>query len=107
MAADFQIPKGRLLPNLTATLSDANGALNLSAASGVRFQMRAPGATVLEVDQPATVVNAATGQVSYAWAAGDVDTVGLYVAWFEVTTGGKAFSAPEPPLVVEVTRGIG
>jgi hypothetical protein len=107
MAADFEIPKSRLLPVLTATLSDANGAMNLSAASGVKFQMRLPGSSTLKVDAVAEIVSAAGGQVRYAWAGTDTDTPGLYLAWFEVTTAGKAFNAPEPPLVIEVTRGAG
>jgi hypothetical protein len=107
MAADFQIPQDRLLPILTATLSDADGPLNLAPASGVRFQMRAPGASTYEVDQPAAVVSAAAGQVSYTWATGDTDTPGLYLAWFEVSTSGKTFAAPEPPMIIEITRGAG
>lgn len=104
---DFQIPQDRLLPLLTATLSDAAGVLNLSAASEVRFQMRAPGATLLKVDAAAEIVNAAGGQVRYLWQATDLDTEGLFIGWFEVTTTGKPFNAPEPPLVIEVTRGAG
>jgi hypothetical protein len=107
VAADFEIPKGRLLPILTATLTDAVGAINLTGAT-VRFQMRAPGATTFKVDAAATVVSAAAGQVSYSWTGADTDTPGLYVAWFEVTYSGPApLNAPEPPMVIEVTRGAG
>lgn len=107
MAVDFEIPKGRLLPILTATLTDANGAINLTGAT-VRFQMRLPGSSTLKVDAAATVVNAVAGQVSYAWQGTDTDTPALYVAWFEVTySGPKPLNAPEPPLVIEVTRGAG
>jgi hypothetical protein len=104
---DFEIPKGRLVPILTATLSDANGPIDLTGTS-VRFQMRLPGASVFKVDAVATPVDAVAGQISYAWQGADTDTPGLYVAWFEVTfVGPKPLNAPEPPLVIEVTRGAG
>jgi hypothetical protein len=108
VSADFEIPKGRLLPILTATLTDDVGPIDLTGAT-VKFQMRPPGVgTTLKVDAAATVVSAATGQVSYTWSGTDTDTEGLYVAWFEVTySGPKPLIAPEPPLVLEVTRGAG
>lgn len=105
--ADFEIPKAQLLPILTATLSDANGPIDLTSAT-VHFQMRLPGSSTLKVDAVAVIVGAATnGQVSYTWQVGDTDTPSLYVGWFAITTGGKSFYAPEPPLVIEVTRGAG
>jgi hypothetical protein len=107
MAADFQIPKNRLLPLLTATLSDADGPLDLAGATSVRFQMRAPGSSTFKVDAPADIVSEPLGQVRYTWAGTNTDTVGLYIGWFEVTTGGKTFAAPEPSMVIEVTRGAG
>jgi hypothetical protein len=102
---DFQIPRNRLLPLLTATLSDESGVLNLSGASGVKFQMRAPGSNTLKIDAAADIVTPATGEVRYTWATGNTDTSGLYLGWFEVTTATKTFAVPEPPMVIEVTRG--
>lgn len=104
MAADFQIPQDTLLPILTATLSDANGVINLTGMT-VRFQMRLPGSSTLKVDAVATIVSAVGGQVSYTWVGTDTDTTGLYIGWFELVIGGKSFLAPEPPLVIEMTRG--
>lgn len=106
MSADFQIPKGRLLPIVTAALSDADGEIDLTGAT-VKFQMRLPGSSTLKVDAAAVVEDADQGEVSYTWAGTDTDTRGLYIAWFQVTTGGKTFFVPEPALVVEVTRGAG
>jgi hypothetical protein len=104
---DFQIPVDRVLPLLTATLSDDVGVLNLAGATEVRLQMRAPGSSTLKVDALADIVSAAAGQVRYTWAAQDTDTVGMWIAWFEIETAGKTFAAPEPSLVIEVTRGAG
>lgn len=105
---DFLIPKGDTLPLLTATLSDANGPINLTVATGVKFQMRLPGASTLKVNANATVVNPTAGQVSYTWAGADTDTTGLYVGWFLITfPGPKTMEAPNPQLVIEVGRGAG
>lgn len=105
MTPDFQIPRGSLLPLLTATLNHENGPVDLTGAT-VRFQMRAPGSNVLKVDSPATVASPETaGNVSYTWVEEDTDTVGLYVGWFHATFTGKPMQAPEPPFVIEVTRG--
>ena len=105
--ADFVIPQDTLLPILTATLSDANGALDLTGGT-VKFQMRLPGTSVLKVDGNAAVVGAAAnGQVSYTWAGADTDTPGLYIGWFRIAYGPSILYAPEPALVVEVTRGAG
>lgn len=107
MSADFQIPRNTLLPILTATLSDANGVINLTGLT-VKFQMRLPGSSVLKVDSAAALVGGGTGgQVSYTWQDMDTDTAGLYLAWFQVTSATKTFGAPEPPLIIEVTRGAG
>lgn len=105
---DFSIPKGDLLPILTATLSDANGAINLTGAT-VKFQMRLPGSSTLKVDAAAAIVGSATlGQVSYTWVGTNTDTRGLYIAWFLITfSGPKTMEAPNPPLVIQVTRGAG
>jgi hypothetical protein len=106
MAAAFSIPKADLLPNLSATLSDADGPINLTGAI-VKFQMRLPGSSTLKVDTSAAVVSAVAGTVSYTWATGDTDTPGLYLGWFLLTFSGKTMEAPNPPLVIEVMRGSG
>jgi hypothetical protein len=104
----FQIPKGALLPILTATLTDEVGPINLTGST-VKFQMRLPGSNLLKVDSAAVIVGAATnGQVSYTWQTANVDTIGLYIGWFLVTYSGSGnLYAPEPPMVIEITRGAG
>jgi hypothetical protein len=103
---DFSIPQGTELPQITATLTDENGPIDLSGGS-VRLQMRAPGTDQLTVlDANASVLNPATaGRVSYQWIAGDTTHPrGLYVAWFLVDYAGVAqLEAPNPRLVIEIT----
>jgi hypothetical protein len=104
---EFSIPRGDLLPILSATLSDAKGPIDLTGAT-VKFQMRLPGSSTLKVDAAAQTVDPATGgQVTYTWAGTDTDTPGLYIAWFLVTYSGKTMEAPNPQMVVEVGRGPG
>jgi len=104
--ADFQLPKGALLPLLSATLTDDVGPIDLTGAT-VKFQMRLPGSNILKVDAGAVVTSASNGLVTYTWQAADTNTIGLYVGWFLVTFTAKDLYAPEPPLVIEITRGAG
>lgn len=106
---DFQISQDTLLPALAATLSDANGVLNL-ANTTVNFQMRTPGSgSTMVVNSGAVIDDAAAGSVHYNWVAPDVAAPGLYIGWFRVTqtVGGKSYDVPNPGLVIEVTRGAG
>jgi hypothetical protein len=75
-------------PSLLATLHDQTDPfipLDLSDASGVRFQMRKPDDKRYTVNAPATIVNAATGRVRYAWGPNDLAVPGDYEVQFEVT----------------------
>jgi len=102
---DFSIPKGTDLPQLTATLSDEIGPIDLTGST-VKLQIRAPGteSTVL-LDVAANVVPpASNGRVIYAWQDGDTDLDrGLYVGWFLVDYGLSTLEAPNPQLVFEIT----
>lgn len=76
------------LPYLDATLSDANGAYDLSTDT-VRFVMRSTSNEVI-VDQTSTgdnvvVLGATSGRVRYKWQSTDTETSGNYLGEFEVT----------------------
>jgi hypothetical protein len=88
VSADFCLKKGNTLPMIKARLKNPDGsAMNLTGGS-VRFRMRAPGSGVAKVDAVATIVDAATGQVAYAWVAGDTDAEGMFDAEWPVTLPG-------------------
>lgn len=84
--------KNDTYPPLTATLVDSAGdPVDLTDAT-VKFRMvDASGAVVVSAGT-VSITNALAGEVSYSWAAGDVDTVGEYRGEFSATLfgGGKA-----------------
>lgn len=82
----FTITQGARSPSIGATLTDANGAVNLTTASGVTFDMRLVADGTLKVDAgTATIVDAAAGKVAYPWATNDTNTVGVFQGKFTVT----------------------
>ena len=94
--ADFNIKTGDLLPEIAATLKNADGTvISLLNASRVQFHMRLRGTTVLLVDGDCSIDDAAGGQVSYEWQEGDFSAAGEYEGEFEITyTSGKVLTVP-------------
>lgn len=90
------IKEGDRLPVLTATLKDADGvAIPLGTATSVKFLMASKTTGTLKVDANATIVDAAAGQISYAWGANDTDTPGTYQCEFEILwNSGKKQTVP-------------
>lgn len=86
--------KGDRNPSLQDTITVGGAAYDLSAST-VKLQMRALSSQTLTVDTSATIVTAASGIVRYDWAADDVDTAGTFLAWWEITTGGKTQKSDE------------
>lgn len=99
---------GNRNPSISEQIVDSLGApVNLTGAS-VRFKAREVGSSALIVDQPATVVDAPTGQVRYDWSAADITGPGGALAaerqlliWWEVTSGGKTQDLQEAIIAVD------
>jgi hypothetical protein len=80
-----------LNPSITETIKNSDGTAHDLTGQTVHFRMRALNSATMKVDAAATVVSAPAGTVRYDWIAGDVDTAGLFLVWWQVTTtaGGK------------------
>lgn len=102
--ADIYLTQNRRLPVLYAALRDYQGLINLSSASAVKFVMMNLGG-VNKTNSSCMITSATIGQVSYAWAAADVDTAGTFLAKFMVTIGGQDLPIPSDRfLVVEIAE---
>lgn len=92
--SSFSIKQGAQNPALEATLTKGDGTPQDLTGGTVTFSMKRKRTGVVKVNAGAcTIVGAAAnGQVKYAWAAGDVDTPGVYYGSFKVTglAGGPA-----------------
>ncbi len=89
---------GNRNPSITEQITVNGVGVDLTTAT-VQFRLRSLGSSTLKVDQPASFKDA-TGNVRYDWGATDLDTAGRYLAWWQVTVGGKTQDMAEA--VIEV-----
>jgi hypothetical protein len=82
--ADFYIGQDARRPTIVVNLLDAQGYVNLTGASSTTFRMRLQDGTTA-ISGTATVSQASTGEVTYAWGASDTATPGEYIAEWSVT----------------------
>lgn len=96
--ADRTIKRGDTGPPLNATLSDANGAINLTTATQVKILFASIDADPVDTfSGVCTIVDAALGKVRYTWAIDGTDTnvAATYHVEFEITWGdGTKWTVP-------------
>lgn len=92
--------QGDLLEPLSMTLT-INGAAFVLNGGTDTLSLRWKSKTFAGVDQGTpqarvpTIVDAATGQITYAFVAGDTDLAGMYFGQVTVTRSGKPISFPD------------
>ena len=107
--ADFSLKQNDTWPPLNATLTDANGPIDLTAATGVKLILAPTGGGATIVNAACTIVSAVAGTVRYTWTTGDTTTIGTFKGEFEITwTGGKIGTVPnEGYFTVEILDDLG
>lgn len=90
-------------PSVYGTLSNITQ-VELEDATEIRFQMRLAHKAAFKVDAVASIEDAASLQVRYDWAAGDLSTPGEYIVRWKITfqDGTKEHTEPENTLTVEL-----
>lgn len=100
----FTIRTGDTSPPIEATLTDADGPIDLANAT-VRAVCRKRGATELLFDRAPTVIDEAAGIVEVEWAEDGSETSvpGFYELEFEVTRAGEVQTFPnQGPVIVRI-----
>lgn len=94
--SQFTIKQNDTSEALTATLNDSINTVFSLAGCTVVFSMRSVQTGLIKVNRASvTIVDATNRKVAYAWAVGDTDTSGEFIAEFEVTfTTGKILTFP-------------
>jgi len=87
----FRIIKGSRGPALKIQVSK-----DISSATSKVFTMVSVKDGTIKVSQKAAafITDGTDGGIQYSWAADDVDTVGDYYGWFEITLNSKIEKYP-------------
>ncbi len=91
-------------PDLVAyvMIGQTNTAKNWTGADSCKFYLRDESDGSMKIDgEDGTISDAANGELTYAWAAADLDTAERYSAWFVVYWGASS-TIPEPTSAAEV-----
>lgn len=82
MVVVLTLKRNDTFPPVAATLTDSNGAINLSAATNVQIILKGTsGSPIVGI---CSIVNAAAGQVQYTWTIGDTAVADIYSVEFEI-----------------------
>ena len=76
------LKRGDTWPPLVVSVSDDNGAIDLTTASEIRLLLKSSSYT-LETD-PVSPSDAGSGEITYDWQVGDTDNSGTYQLEVEI-----------------------
>lgn|SRR5512141_58816 len=99
--------QGDTAPDITAQIHEEDSplvAVDLTTASGVRFQMRKTDDRRFTVNASASITDAANGLVSYSWGPNDLATPGDYQIQWEVTYAGGRIQTTAPTETITIRR---
>ena len=104
----FPMKRNDLEPRYAAKLVAGGAPIPLTGCT-VKFIMTKKGSPTPKVSAPAAIDNALGGLVSYAWAAGDTDTSGVYLAEWEIMyPGARPRTVPsEGHAFIDITDDLG
>lgn len=92
--ADFSLKQHDTWPPLNATLSDANGPIDLTGATSVTLIMKPTGGGST-ITGTCTIVSAVAGTIRYTWITGNTAVAGTYNLEFEILwSDGKIGTVP-------------
>lgn len=91
-------------PSISETITVGGVVVDLTPST-VKFKMRLVGSATLKVDAAAVIVSAPAGTVRYDWASADVNTAGVYLIWWEVTTSTKVQAMQEALIEIRAHAG--
>lgn len=101
LAADHFLTQGDTLPAITGLLKDGAGVAYDLTSCTVQLAMRSPDPSRAARLLSATVVDAVTGSVSYAWTTTDTAEAGdWYLTWRVTTLAGAVLSFPADRFLV-------
>ena len=95
---------GAMKPDLVGyvMIGQTNTAKNWSGADSCKFYLRDESDGSMKIDGVAgSISDDVNGELTYAWAADDLDTAGRYAGWFVVFWGATS-TIPEPTSAAEV-----
>jgi hypothetical protein len=99
--------QGDTAPDITSIIHEEDNpaiAVDLSQATGVRFQMRKADDKRFTVNAAATVTDGPNGHVLYSWGANDLATPGEYEVQWEVTYSGGRIQTTAPTETITIRR---
>lgn len=87
--SDITLFQHNLSPTISDVLTREDGSIYDLTNCSLQFRMRREDSAALEIDNAASIIDAAEGVWTYSWQEGDTDVPGTFKAWLVVTPQGS------------------